>query len=48
MLDTLWPSPEELKAGYGQKIIFCVWLASAVKIVVAMTAELHVNLAWLT
>ena len=35
-----------LKAGFGQKIIFYVWLAFAVKIVVAMTAEL--NLAWFT
>ena len=35
-----------LKGRVWSKIIFCVWLAFAVKIVVAMTAEL--NLAWFT
>ena len=35
-----------LKGRVWSKIMFCVWLAFAVKIVVAMTAEL--NLAWFT
>ena len=35
-----------LKGRVWSKIMFCVWLALAVKIVVAMTAEL--DLAWFT
>ena len=35
-----------IKGKVWSKIMFCVWLAFAVKIVVAMTAEL--NLAWFT
>ena len=37
---------ERLKGRVWSKIMFCVWLAFAVKKVVAMTAEL--NLAWFT
>ena len=39
-------SPHSLKGRVWSKIMFCVWLAFAVKIVVAMTAQL--NLAWFT
>ena len=35
-----------IKGRVWSKIIFCVWLAFAVEIVVAMNAEL--NLAWIT
>ena len=37
---------EWLKGRVWSKIMFCVWLSFAVKIVVAMTAEL--NIAWFT
>ena len=38
--------PLHFKNRVWSKIMFCVWLAFAVKIVVAMTAQL--NLAWFT
>ena len=40
------PAPQKVKGRVWSKIMFCVWLAFAVKIVMAMTAEL--NLAWFT
>ena len=38
--------PKLIKGRVWSKIMFCVWLAFAVKIVVAMTAKL--NLTWFT